>query len=123
MQESFDYGAGATTLALTRDGRNAETARTATLDAGATLTRTVSARDVADRWTTATIQQSGRTAKTQTRSFDAAERYATQAGIGFQSAGSYTYDPKRPCVHTRTVPAGEQTLRRLMLTSQNGIGC
>jgi RHS repeat-associated protein len=62
-----------------------------------TVTRSISdagaGRDVADRWTTATIQQSGRTAKTQSRSFDAAERYATQAGIGFQSAGSYTYEP------------------------------
>jgi RHS repeat-associated protein len=96
-QETLSYGGSpATSLAVTRNGREMETARTATIATGVTATLatadTTSARDSADRWVQRTIMRSGYSAKTQNRSFDAAGRLTAQSGLGFSSAGSYSYD-------------------------------
>ena len=67
-----------------------------TIGGGVTVTRSVAdpaGRDAADRWTSATVQQSGRAAKAVGRSFDAAGRLTAQSGIGLTAAGSYGYDP------------------------------
>lgn len=98
VQETLDYSGATlhTAVQVTRNGRGMETARTAVLSGGVTVTRSVSdpsGRDAADRWTSATIQQSGRAAKTMGRSFDAAGRLTAQSGIGLTAAGSYGYDP------------------------------
>jgi RHS repeat-associated protein len=96
-QETLAYGGSpATSLALTRNGREMETARTATIATGVTVTLATSdtstGRDVADRWKQRTITQSGRAAKTQNRAFDAAGRLTSQSGLGLTAAGSYSYD-------------------------------
>jgi RHS repeat-associated protein len=96
-QETLDYSNAAphTSLQITRNARGMETARTATIASGVTVTRAVadpSGRDAADRWTSASVQQSGRTPQATSRSFDAAGRLATQSGIGLTSAASYGYD-------------------------------
>ena len=96
VQETLAYDATPlTSLAIARNGRGMEYQRTATIAAGTTVTRSVtdpSGRDTADRWTCATIQQTGRTAKTMSRSFDSAGRLATHSGLGYSAAGSYTFD-------------------------------
>jgi YD repeat-containing protein len=96
-QETLAYDATPlTSLAITRNGRQVETSRTASIASGVTATLAVSdsstGRDSADRWKQRTIQRSGYTAKTQNRAFDAAGRLTSQSGLGFCSAGSYTYD-------------------------------
>ncbi len=96
IQETIDYGASpAPSVAVTRNGRNMETSRVATIATSTTVTRSItdsSGRDTADRWTTASIQKSGRSAVSQSRSFDVAGRFSTQSGLGLSSAGSYSYD-------------------------------
>jgi len=99
LQESLSYGAAdSTSLSVSRNARNMETARTATIASGTTVTRSVtddtSGRDSADRWTSATVQQSGRSAKTLARSFDNADHITSQSGLGFTSgqSASYTFD-------------------------------
>jgi len=96
-QETLLYdGTPLTSLAITRNGREMETSRKVTIGSGVTATLTTAdtaaGRDTADRWTQRTIQRSGYAAKTQSRAFDAAGRLTTQSGLGFSSAGSYTYD-------------------------------
>jgi hypothetical protein len=39
-----------------------------------------------------TRRETGSTARTQNRTFDAGGRLTAQSGLGFASAGSYTYD-------------------------------
>jgi RHS repeat-associated protein len=96
VQETITYGASPnTSVAINRNSRAMETSRVATVATGVTVTRSVSdpnGRNTADRWTMATIQQSGRQAQSMSRSFDVAERMATQSGLGFTGAASYTYD-------------------------------
>jgi len=108
VQETLAYDATPlTSLSITRNGRGMETGRTATIAPGTTVTRSVSdpaGRDTADRWTTATIQQSGHTAKTMSRSFDVAGRLATQSGLGFSSAAGYTYDPNSGLKTAESLP-------------------
>ena len=96
-QESINYDSTPlTSLTVTRNGREVETSRSATIASGVTATLatadSTSGRDTADRWKQRTIQRSGYTAKTQNRAFDAAGRLTSQSGLGFSSAGSYTYD-------------------------------
>ena len=98
VDETLHYSAATprTTLSLDRSGRGVELSRTVTIGGGVTVTRSVAdpaGRDAADRWTSATVQQSGRGARTVGRSFDAAGRLTAQSGIGLTAAGSYGYDP------------------------------
>jgi RHS repeat-associated protein len=85
IAESEGYGAIATEIA--RSTRNLETTRTTTLAAGDTLTRSVSTRDTADRWTSASIGNA-----TAGRSFTGKGQLASQSGDGFASTATYTYD-------------------------------
>jgi RHS repeat-associated protein len=96
-QETINYdGAPLTSLVITRNGREIETSRTATIASGVTATLatadSTSGRDSADRWKQRTIQRTSYAADTQNRAFDAAGRLTSQSGLGFASAGSYTYD-------------------------------
>ncbi len=98
VDETLHYSAATprTTLSLDRSGRGVELSRTVTIGGGVTVTRSVAdpaGRDAADRWTSATVRQSGRAAKAVGRSFDAAGRLTAQSGIGLTAAGSYGYDP------------------------------
>jgi len=99
IQESLTYGPSPnTSLQISRNARNMETSRVATIAANTTVTLTTadttSGRDTADRWKQRTIQRTGYSAKTQNRTIDAAGRLATQSGLGFSAAASYTYDPE-----------------------------
>ena len=86
-------------MAITRNARNMETSRVATIATGNTVTRAVAdsttGRDLADRWISATLQETGDSLLTLNRSFDAAGRLSTQSGAGYTSGNSatYTYDP------------------------------
>jgi RHS repeat-associated protein len=96
-QETINYDATPlTSLAVARNGRERETSRTATIAAGVTVIVSVSdssaGRDTADRWKQRTIQRSGYGADTENRAFDSAGRLTSQSGLGFSSAGRYTYD-------------------------------
>jgi RHS repeat-associated protein len=98
-QETIAYDATPlTSLAITRNGRQMETARTATIASGVTATLatadTSAGRDSADRWKQRTIQRSGYAADTESRAFDDAGRLTTQSGLGFTSgkSASYAYD-------------------------------
>jgi RHS repeat-associated protein len=96
-QETIAYDAAPlTSLAITRNGREVETSRTATIASGVTATLSIADdgahRDTADRWKQRTIQRTGYAADTENRSFDDAGRLSTQSGLGFSSAGSYAYD-------------------------------
>jgi len=103
VQETLAYDVTPlTSPSITRNGRGMATGRTATIAPRTTVTRSVSdpaGRDTADRWTTATIQQSGHTAKTMSRSFDtagnpfAAYRYdawGSPQGEGTYATGIWT---------------------------------
>jgi RHS repeat-associated protein len=97
VQETITYdSAPLTSTAINRNGRGVETSQVSTIASGSTVTRTTvdstSGRDTADRWISTSIQKNGGSAVTLNRSFDVADRYASQSGAGFSSAGSYTYD-------------------------------
>lgn len=92
-QETLAYGGSPeTSLAVARSGREQEATRTATIASGVTVTRAVSARDAADRWTSLTIQKSGASAQTMGREFDDAGRLIERSGFGLTTAASHTYD-------------------------------
>ncbi len=99
IQETINYDATPlTSLAINRDSRNMETSRVATIGSSNTVTWAIAdnglSRDNADRWTTATLQQTGGTQMTESRTFDGAGRLASQSGAGYTSGNSatYTYD-------------------------------
>ena len=107
VQETVTYAGSATSLAITRNGRGMETARTATVATGTTLTRSVadpSGRDSADRWTAATLQLSGGSQLSLGRTFDAAGRMSAQSGLGLTAAASYGYDPNSGRETSRSLP-------------------
>ena len=76
-----------------------ETSRVATIGTGNTVTwamaDSTSGRDNADRWIAATLQQTGGTQLSESRSFDGAGRLSSQSGAGYTSgnSASYNYDP------------------------------
>ena len=99
IQETINYDATPlTSVAITRNARNMETSRVATIAAGNTVTRSVadstSGRDLADRWISATLQETGDSLLTLNCSFDGAGRLSTQSGAGYTTGNSatYTYD-------------------------------
>ena len=98
VQETINYDSTPlTSVAINRDGRNMETSRVATIGSNNTVTWAIadpSGRDNADRWISATMQQTGGTQMTESRAFDGAGRLATQSGAGYTSGNSatYTYD-------------------------------
>ena len=100
IQETVSYDSTPlTSVAITRNARNMETSRVATIATGNTVTRAVAdsttGRDLADRWISATLQETGDSLLTLNRSFDGAGRLSTQSGAGYTSGNSatYTYDP------------------------------
>jgi RHS repeat-associated protein len=98
VQETINYDSTPlTSVAINRDARNMETSRVATIGSGNTVTWAIadpSGRDNADRWVAATLQQTGGTQLSESRSFDGAGRLASQSGAGYTSGNSatYTYD-------------------------------
>ena len=99
IQETVNYDATPLTkVVVTRNARNMEINRVATIGSSNTVTWAIadpSGRDNADRWTSATLQQTGGTQLSEGRSFDAAGRFSTQSGAGYTSgnSASYAYDP------------------------------
>jgi RHS repeat-associated protein len=104
-QETLTYDATPLTgTQIARDARNMEISRTTTISGAPTVTRSVTARDTADRWTTAQLQVTGYGALTLGRSFDNAGRVATQSGAGLGSAGSYSYSSTSGLESNQTLP-------------------
>lgn len=58
----------------------------------------------ADRWKERTIQRTGYAADTESRAFDDAGRLRSQSGLGFSSAGSYTYDASSGLITAESLP-------------------
>ncbi len=98
VQETVNYDATPLTkVVISRDARNMELSRVATIGSSNTVTWAISdptGRDNADRWIAATLQQTGGTQLSENRSFDGAGRLASQSGAGYTSGNSatYTYD-------------------------------
>jgi RHS repeat-associated protein len=98
VQETINYDSTPlTSVAINRDSRDMETSRVATIATNNMVTWAIAdptGRDNADRWTSATLQQTGGTQLTESRSFDGAGRLSTQSGAGYTSGNSatYTYD-------------------------------
>jgi RHS repeat-associated protein len=89
VQETQSYEATPlTSTAIMRDARNLESSQATTIASNDVVTRSIDARDSADRWTSASINSS-----TFSRSFNLAGQLATQSGAGFASGGTYAYDP------------------------------
>ena len=100
IQETVHYDATPlTSVAVNRNARNMETSRVATIATGNTVTRAVAdstaGRDNADRWTAASLQESGYPQLSLGRSFDYAGRLSSQSGAGYttSNSASYAYDP------------------------------
>ena len=110
-QETVNYDSTPlTSLATNRNARNVETSRVATIASGNTVTRSIadstSGRDMADRWISATIQETGQSAITMGRTFNNAGYLTAQSGAGYSSgnSASYTYDPATGLLDTTSVP-------------------
>ena len=98
IQETVDYDATPLTkVVISRDARNMEYQRVATIGSNNMVTWAISdpsGRDNADRWISATLQQTGGAQMSENRSFDGAGRLASQSGAGYTSgnSASYAYD-------------------------------
>jgi len=99
---AYDGGATPDTeLTIATNAREQESARAAAIANLGTITRTVTARDAAERWATATLTGS----LSFSRTFDATDGQLTgQSGDGFSSAGSYDYDPDSGRKSEETLP-------------------
>jgi len=90
-----------TQLVITTNARQQESTREALIGDLGPITRTVTARNAAERWTTATLTGS----LSFSRTFDATDGQLTgQSGDGFSSAGTYTYDPDSGRKSEETLP-------------------
>ena len=110
-QETIKYDATPlTSVAITRNARNVETSRVATIASGVTVTRTIadstSGRDMADRWISASLQLTGQSAVSMGRTFNPSGTLATQTGAGYTSGNSatYTYDPASGQKASESIP-------------------
>ena len=111
IQETVRYDATPlTSVAVSRNARDMETSRAATIASGNTVTRTVAdstaGRDNADRWIAASLQESGYPQLSLGRSFDYAGRLSSQSGAGYTTgnSASYTYDPDTGLRATDSLP-------------------
>jgi len=87
-QESENYGSATPVVTqIARNAREQESTRTTTIAAGQTVTRTITDRDNAERWTTTTLGS-----LSFGRNFNGASQLNGQSGAGFTAAGSYSYD-------------------------------